>query len=378
MYPNSCENWPRSVIVHDKNMITESKDKDWAAIVQNLPSNWKDLAYEHKVVSIGNFALTDPDVIMKIMLSYLMTGDSFETVSQRAIAQGLVKHVSEIAVLNKFRKCAALFAQLSQILLKERLTRLDELNDFPWRVRAFDGTHITTKGNKIKDLRLHLCIDVLNGAMDYVDITDIHGGETLQRLPAQKGDLILADRGYGNHAGVQSIIDQDADVIVRINSTGFPLFDESGEKIVLTKAFNHLKEGQCGDISVRFNSKENHIDGRLCVYRKTEEEREKALKKATDTAKRKGNNITNRAKVCAGYVFVFTTLKSNVASASRVLNIYRLRWQVEIYFKKLKQLLKIGRPPSKNKESLDSWIHGKMLSVLLVEGFAGDANPFPP
>ena len=69
----------------------------------------------------------------------------------------------------------------------------------------------------------------------------------------------------------------------------------------------------------------------------------------------------------AKYVIVFTTFPPAEFSAERVLEWYRLRWQVELVFKRFKSLARLGHLPKHNDDSAKAWLYGKLLVALLVE-----------
>jgi hypothetical protein len=58
--------------------------------------------------------------------------------------------------------------------------------------------------------------------------------------------------------------------------------------------------------------------------------------------------------------------------------IYRIRWQVELAFKRLKSLLGMGRLHNKNPESAKAWLYGKLLTACLVEALEAAATRFFP
>jgi hypothetical protein len=354
-------------------------DRNWDAIFNILPNNWKELSLETKALSVGSYVFNDPYVLMKAMLCYLIAGASFETVAARLMSQGIVKSVSSIGVLKKFRNCANYFKELSAIMIQERIRRELPNRTYPWVIRAFDGTHIVTPGDKVKDLRLHMSIDVLSGAMDYVEVTDIHGGESLKRFKTQEGELILADSGYGHRGGVASIMESGAHIIVRTNSRGMPLNNMDGSEFNFTNEFSNMTEHEMRSCQVCFEDNGVVFNGRICAYKKDLNGTERSIKIAIKNAKRKGNKYPSESAIfAAGYVFVFTSLDEGEMVTEDVLRFYRMRWQIEIYFKKLKSQFDVGRPPSESPASLDAWIHGKILATLLVEGFADSAKPFPP
>ena len=75
-------------------------------------------------------------------------------------------------------------------------------------------------------------------------------------------------------------------------------------------------------------------------------------------------------------LFVVTSLPAEI-SAAEILSCYRLRWQVELVFKRLKPLLQLGSIPTKTEEAGEAWINGKILLSLLTEKYLGDIDFSP-
>ena len=57
---------------------------------------------------------------------------------------------------------------------------------------------------------------------------------------------------------------------------------------------------------------------------------------------------------------------------------YRVRWQVELAFKRLKSSMGLGGCPSGRTLSGRAWLHGKLLVAMLVERLLGAAEAFSP
>ena len=66
-------------------------------------------------------------------------------------------------------------------------------------------------------------------------------------------------------------------------------------------------------------------------------------------------------------MIVFTTFPAAEFPAERVLECYRLRWQLELVFKRFKSLAQLGHLPKHDDDSAKAWIYGKLLVALLVE-----------
>jgi IS4 transposase len=77
---------------------------------------------------------------------------------------------------------------------------------------------------------------------------------------------------------------------------------------------------------------------------KSEPAAERARQKILADARRHGNpRVDLRTLETAGYVMAVTNLPSEVSPDS-VLELYRLRWQIELKFKTLKSVIHLGNP----------------------------------
>lgn len=82
-------------------------------------------------------------------------------------------------------------------------------------------------------------------------------------------------------------------------------------------------------------------------------------------------------KFTHNYFFVVTSLDSDF-SAEDIIAIYRLRWQVEIVFNRLKSILDLDAMPIKTETSSEVWLNCKMLIALIIEKliFSIDFSPY--
>jgi IS4 transposase len=57
---------------------------------------------------------------------------------------------------------------------------------------------------------------------------------------------------------------------------------------------------------------------------------------------------------------------------------YRLRWQIELVFKRFKQIAKLGHLPKHDDESAQAWLYGKLFIALLAEKLIDQARAISP
>ena len=67
------------------------------------------------------------------------------------------------------------------------------------------------------------------------------------------------------------------------------------------------------------------------------------------------------------YVIVLTSLPKDEFTAEEVLEWYRMRWQVELAFKRMKSLMKLSSIPKKSTQSSIAWLYGKLFGGLLID-----------
>ncbi len=78
------------------------------------------------------------------------------------------------------------------------------------------------------------------------------------------------------------------------------------------------------------------------------------------------------------YFVLGTSLNAVSFSAEHILELYRLRWQVELAFKCLKSIMQLGQLPKTDPESCRAWLYGKMLYALLCYAIVDKGRSFSP
>jgi IS4 transposase len=112
---------------------------------------------------------------------------------------------------------------------------------------------------------------------------------------------------------------------------------------------------------------ESRIAGRLCAIRKSEEAIRRAQRRLDKKRQRRVSSGTAETREYANYVLVFTTLTKEKATTRAVLECYRLRWQIELTFKRLKSIAQLGQIPKQDDQSIRAWLFGKLLVALLTQ-----------
>jgi hypothetical protein len=343
-------------------------DEDWKILVGLLPPDWElEARRSGAVARLRGF--DSLNAVLRALLLHVGCGYSLRETAVRAKATGLAE-VSDVTLLNRLRQAEGWLQSLCQGLLAETGVRWRGPEP-PRRLRAVDGTVIKEPGKTGSLWRLHYSLRLPELSCDYFALTATEGRHTAEhfgRLPAQPGDLILADRGYSHAAGVAGLVRQGADVIVRLNTSVLPLFRASGERLALLPLLRRLRTaGKVVQEPVWVRHRDQRLPGRLCVLRKTQHAIAMAERRLTRWEQKHQQKARSETRQYARYVMVFTTLPESEMSAAEVLEHYRFRWQIELVFKRLKGLLAMGHLPKYDDQSSRAWLYGKLLVALLTQ-----------
>ena len=354
-------------------------DENWDVLKSFFPSSWEELA----VLTGANSRLRGFDsveALMRTLLMHIAHGYSLRETVVRAKSSGIAD-ISDVALLKRLKKSKDWFRELCVSLLCERGAKLPKVEN-PLVIRLIDGTIVKEPGQTGSQWRILYSLRLPELQCDYFNLTSNTGigtGETFCRIPVEKGEHIIGDRAYSNPRGVEHIANRKAYSLVRLNQSSLPLHSKQGDSFPTLKKLKTLKEvGPVGEWSVYVKGEKGQIEGRLCAVRKTETAIRLAHKKLKERASKRQKNIKPETFEFAKYITVFTTFPRERFSASDILDWYRVRWQVELMFKRLKSLAALGHLPKYDDESSQAWLLGKLFVALLTEKLVHCARDVSP
>ena len=223
------------------------------------------------------------------------------------------------------------------------------------------------------DARIHAALRLSDLRVVEATAHGVSVGESFSRFQWHEGQLAIGDRGYSNAASIAWVVDHGADVLVRLNRGSTPLIDAaSGKKIDVLEWVRAIAIGDVRERAVvvtgRVDRVARTIPMRLVATRLPEKEAEEARQRAREED---GAKVTAATLEMAAYVVLLTT---TTIPAAECLELYRMRWQIELLFKRWKSLCHFDRLPNELADSILSWLNGKLLFALLVERLAAEAT----
>jgi len=282
--------------------------------------------------------------------------------------------LSDVARLKRLRASANWLEYLCSVLWG-RMEWPEGLQVRRHRWRIVDATTIQEPGALGLSWRVHYSIRLPSLACDFISITGVRGGETLCRVPIRPGEVILADRGYSHRPGVAWVMSQGGQVIVRYQGPIFPVLTRSGQKFELLKPLRSLSGHQPAGWAVVFEQQGRRWPVWLHAVRKSATAAERAKR---ELRREHGEGVQPETLELAEYVVVLTSLSPKELTTMHALSLYRGRWQIELIFKTLKQLLGIGDLAKYDPDSARAWMQAKLLTALLIERLEREARFFSP
>jgi hypothetical protein len=234
------------------------------------------------------------------------------------------------------------------------------------RVLLVDASCLGQPGGTGDDWRLHLAYDFTAGRLGQVQVTDRRGGEHLERYQWQPGEVIVADRGYGYRRSVALAVRQQAAVVLRIHPATFPLETDAGQPFAVLRWLRQRGDttrdwhGWCSWQGYRYRV-------RLVAAKLDPAAARQARRRQRRKAQKAGRRLTAPTRAVAGWILVITTLEAATWSTAAVLALYRARWQVELVFKRMKQLLRLNQIRSTNLTSVEATVRALLIAWALHE-----------
>ena len=350
---------------------------EWEIIERLLPTGWKEAARSQRAFRRARY-LSDPAPLLRVLLFHAVNDGGLRESVAQARASGIVE-MSQVALLKRLRTAGDWLAWIGAELCRSFRERPRVPQGL--RLRAIDSTTVQGPASKGTEWRVHYTLDLLTLNCDWHELTDVRGGEHLGRAPVRPGDVLLGDRNFLHPGAIRAVVDAGGDVLIRLR-WNHPAMVSEHERQPVFEALAHarrLRVGQVGDWPVvLLAGKQSPISGRVVAIRLPRPVAQRSERRVRREATRKRATLDPRSLQAAQFIMLFTTLPTSMIDARGVLELYRYRWQIEITFKRLKQLLKLGRLPHKEAQAARGWILGKLVVALLLETMYRNANAFSP
>jgi len=324
--------------------------------------------------------IKDAETLLRLALAYGGLGMSLRETCAWAEAGGIVS-MSDPSLLDRLCKAGPWLGDIVAALIAEQ-AKVPAGRWAGYRLRALDGTSICEPGADRTTWRLHVGYDLATGQVDQLELTDGKGAENLQRLTYRPGDIVLGDRYYARPRDLRPVIDAGADFIVRTGWNSLRMLQANGEPFDLFATLTAQIE-QESEVQVRIHEGMTQTPSeplllRLVIRRKDRQQAEAEQKRLMKDAKKRGKQPDPRSLEAAKYILLLTSLPADAFPPADILALYRLRWQIELAFKRFKSLAGLDMLPAKKPELARAWIYARLIVAIIAEQIAGQVPDSSP
>jgi hypothetical protein len=334
-------------------------DEDWEFVRTLLPIDLEGSA-RAKGALIRCRNVPDAASLLRMALAYAVSDLSLKDVAAWASSLELAT-ISGPGLFYRLRESEVWLEHvLAEILAKQIATESSA-----WPVRIVDATVINGPGIKAVQWRAHVLIEPVSGSFRSVELTDVSGGEKLSRYRAQPGEVLLGDRAYATARGIHSLCQAGAHVLVRFSPVTLRTFDSADKHVHLEE--KEIEVPKVGAVEFYVNIPVPPKRTKSHKIWKTEKAIAWIPARAIAARTRTGDVI-----------WLLTTLPGSGLSPAQAMALYRLRWQIETFFKRLKSLLHLDSLPSREGPTAKSWILARLIAAALAQQLVQPSGPLSP
>jgi Transposase DDE domain len=352
--------------------------QDWESVVARLggAEMLNESARETKAFLRARVIESAVD-LLRIILAYCLGERGLRSTAAWSTAIGL-GDISNVALLYRLRQCGNWLA----LLVGQALAANAPVASRGRMIRIIDATAVPKAGATAKQhnelWRVHSAFDLPHERFGHFELTDEHEGETFDRIPVVAGEIRMGDRAYLQPDRIAAVLDDGADIVVRAGWKGARWRDADGDPVDLLAEFRKAAARGLIDRSIWIARKHGApLALRLVAVKKPEQAAAAARRKARREAQREGYQISKGTLTAADWVIIVTSLASEDFTTADVLALYRLRWRIELGFKRLKSLIGLKGPPGFDERSARPYVLAHLLAILLLEPFIDELEDSP-
>jgi hypothetical protein len=330
-------------------------------------------AREHKAL-LRKRGVRGADALLHLALLYGAGGLSLRSASSYATELGIAD-LCDVSLLDRLRNAGDFLGDVLTHLLADH--RGDAPGEGRLHLGLVDGSTVSVAGSSGTDWRLHAHYEPARGRFTDLVVTEATTAEALCCVAVRPGAVLVQDRGYARVRNFVHARNQGADFITRIGWRSVNLFHLDGRRFDLIAALPS-QGAAVVEHAVRVGAGHHGVAARLVIARKPPAATEHQHKKLRRKASRKGHRTDPRTLLAAGFMMLLTSLPTSSAIAEEVVRLYRMRWQIELAFKRLKSLGGFADLQASDPRLARSWLLAHLIAAVLIEASLGEALDSPP
>lgn len=300
------------------------------------------------------------------------------------IAQQHQKSFSKVALHKRFNERSLEFVKL--VLAEQIAAKLDVKPQDCWqpfnRVVIFDSSKFSLAEQYKSDypgygnfapalMNIQYSFDLKNGSWESLELTKAtqndqsHSKKTLHQL--HKGDLHIRDLGYVTHEYLATVVNKQAFFLNRLHPQWKPVQSSNGKVIDWAGLYQKMQYSKESHFETRVTIKTDKaiFNCRLVAVTVPEQVWAERIRKAQARAKSMGVVLSDTYKARCRFSIFITNVAGETLKAADVIQLYRLRWQIELVFKTWKSLLGVHKVKAVKKDRLECQLLARFIWILM-------------
>jgi len=361
-------------------MTTESLlNEDWTRVVARLGGAARlDATARETKAFVRPRQISNAVDLLRLILAYCLGERGLRATTAWATSVGLVD-ISNVALLYRLRHCGDWLARL----VGQALAAGAPQASCGRLIRIIDATTVPKAGpaarKKSELWRIHSAFDLPHERFGHFELTDQQAGETLDRIPVVRGEIRLADRAYLQPDRMAVLLEGGADFVIRAGWKGARWLDIEGRPIDFMAQLHAASAHGLIDRPIWIKRKRGGapLALRLIAIKKPAQAAAASRRRARRDAQREGHQLSKQTLDAADWVILVTSLDEEQFTTADVLSLYRLRWRIELGFKRLKSLIGLKGPPGTDERSARPHVLAHLLMILLLEPLIDEFEDSP-
>ncbi|MGA9524544.1 MAG: transposase [Myxococcaceae bacterium] len=310
--------------------------------------------------------------LLRLILAYCLGAVGLRATAAWAETVGLAS-LSNVALLGRLRNAVPWLESILARLLAQVAAGTRGAVAGGRLIRLVDATTVRKAGKSARESgrlwRVHAVFDLPTERFSAFELTDEKEAERIDRMAVVAGEIRIGDAVHCRADELADVMAQGGDPLVRAGWTSARWLDEHGRACDIIRELTKSTTGVI-DRPVWLGRKQAGaapVPMRLVAIKMPKDKAVKAVAEARAEAKSKQRNIMPGTLIAAEWVILITSLDRTEYPTETVLELYRLRWRIEIAFKRMKSLAGLAGPPGECPEVAKAWVLCHLIAVLLTE-----------
>jgi hypothetical protein len=226
-------------------------------------------------------------------------------------------------------------------------------------------------GNVSSLMNIQYAFDLKDGDWENLEFTKAtendqsHSNKTVDRI--KKDELHIRDLGFVTMTYLTKIVKEEAFFLNRLHPQWKPIECSTGKRVNWGTLYQKMQDSRDShfETMVTIGKDKEAFDCRLIAVPVPQQVWQERIRIGQQRMKSMGSELSDEYKSRCRFSIFITNTKRAVLETEDIIQLYRLRWQIELVFKSWKSLLEVHKVKAVKKDRLECQLIAKFIWILL-------------